>query len=779
MCSGFALYLEENGLNMKMQFRLVTLLLSFSTFCAWAQPGSVGLSTAGGTVIGTYNSLATAYAAIPNPLNTPVIIQMSASYTGADEVFPITFTEKVGASQTNTITIRPADTVNSIIHSSIQSSGAIMLLDGADWLIIDGSPGGNGSSRAWTLNNLASNGSTLTLINGATNNVFRHLVLQNNGVTGVSRCLFWSTAASQPEGNSFNTAEHNLLIGSRYGFNSVGTAANLNRKNIIRKNEITGVVFSGIWLQGGSGSFLIDSNIIYSSNRIGEGPFGILMDSQTDSVSVVNNRIYDLNGGTAASGIRGISVRSTLATGTNNYTFIANNFVSLTLPNGGSTSVIGLEYGGSNLVNAEIYHNTILIGGTLNAGGTSGNVLSAAFSKTASNAASTFILQNNLFLNTRSGGNVNGQHLALSLANNAGTLNLNHNTYNSTGPFTRIGTLTYSFFPDYVTALGGGNESGGNTRPVSTFSITDLSLAGASLGDTLLGAPAIAGTQRDLFGNPRHPIRVYRGAHEAIPSLGSSCSGTPTVGVASVNINSVCAGDSLTLSLSLPTNTDWQYQWQFSTAGGPYVNVPGATSSPVRIVATLSRNYRCIAVCANSGLADTSNLVAVTVVPVIGGLGISASPAGFTYTFIASAAAGASQFQWNFDDGGTDTGRLVSHTFTANRQHNVRVLASNSCFVDSASLLINITGVSVAEQQAGAAMRIWPNPAADKIFIETDFEVRQLQLLSVSGAVIRRWEASAEPIHELSLGDLAPGFYLLRAEGSRGENITKPLQRMR
>ncbi len=767
-------------LIVKMQGRLLVFLaILIANLNSWGQPASVMLSTGAGTTLGTFNSLAAAYAAIPNPMVSPVTIEMLATYTGAIETLPLTFSERPGASSTNTITIRPGDSATSIVHSAIIASNAVIVLDGADWLILDGRPGGVGSTRAWTINNLAGTANTLSLRNGATNNQLRYLVLQHSGAGSASSCLHWGTSPTQTQGNSFNLAEHNLLIGSRYGFHFNGTAANRNHSNIIRQNEITTVYFSGIWVQAGTGGITIDSNIIYSTNAIGTGPFGIILDSPADTAVIVNNHIYGLNGGASTSAIRGISIRSNLSSGFTGHSLVANNFVSLSLAGNGSTSVVGIEYSGAGLFNARIYNNTVRIGGTLGAAGTSGSVLSAAFAKIASNTGSVFDLRNNLLLNARTGGFTGGQHVAIWLSNTAGALQFNHNTYNSADLLARVADTAYNSFSNYVAVLPVGSESQGNTRQVVTMSTTNLQLTGSSLGDTLLGAPAIQGINRDLLGNQRHPLRVYRGAHEATPTLGSGCTGMPTVGVAAVNSSNVCAGDSLTLSLSLPINSDWQYQWQFSTAGGPYVNIPNATSAPLRIQATLSRSYRCLAVCPNSGLTDTSNAAMVSVDPVIGGVGISATPAGFSYTFTANAAAGATQFQWNFDDGSTDTGRVVSHTFGANRQHNVRVVASNSCFTDSASLPINITGVSVTEQRPGKVLRIWPNPAGEQIFVEADFEVRHLQLLSVSGAVMRSWEASADRIHAFSLGDLAPGFYLLRAEGKRGESITEAIQRLR
>jgi len=758
------------------------LLLSFTFPLAigvYAQQGAVSLSTSSGTSLGTFNTLAGAYAAIPTPMVGPVVIEMLATYTGADEVFPLIFAERLGSSSTNTITIRPAASASAITHSANVATSALVIFDGADGLILDGRPGGQGNVRAWTIKNVGTSGNTLLMRNGATYNQLRYLILENSGAGTASSCLLLGTAPSQAQGNSFNLAEHNLLIGSRHGVNVSGTVANRNRSNTIRQNEIFNFALMGVWLQTGTGDITIDSNVIYGTFPLNTGPSGIVVSGEVDTAIITRNHIYNINGGSFPVQLRGIWIISATTAPASNYTYIANNFIAMTLPNVGSPRVMGIEYSGAGTFNTRLYHNTILIAGNAANPSTSGSPLSAAVNKMGSNAASNYVIRNNLFLNTRTGGLSTDQHLAIWLNNTIGINELNSNTYSSALQLARIDATAYTSFPAYVAALPAGLENEGNSRQVFTVSTTNLQLTGNSLGDSLLGAPALVGINRDLLGNQRHPVRVYRGAHEALPYLGSNCVATPTIGTAAVSNSNVCIGDSITLSLSLPAAAHWLYQWQRSTGGSPFVNISRAITAAVRLAVTESGSYRCVAVCFNGGLTDTSNVVTVNVTPEIVGLGISSSAVGFAYTFSADSATAASQFQWNFDDGNFATGRVVSHTFTANRQHNVRVVASNSCFTDSASALLNITGVGVAELQSGKALRIWPNPTAEQIFVEADFEVRHIHLLSISGAVIRSWETSVDQMHALSLGDLAPGFYLLRAEGKRGESVTKALQRMR
>lgn len=767
---------------MKLSQLIALSIILLATQKVDAQTASVRLTDGAGTVISTHNSIGTAYAAITTPMTAAHIIEMLPAYTGVDEILPLTLTDKAGASATNTITIRPATGVTAVNFTANVAAVGLITLDNANWLIIDGRAGGVGNTRVWTLNSTATNANTISLINGSSNNIIRYLVLENGGFSGASRCVQIGTSATNPQGNSFNTIEHCLLIGSRYGVNINGTAANPNRKNIIRKNEISTVVFTGIWLQGGTSGVTIDSNLIFSTNTAGAGPFGILFDSQTDTAIIRNNHIYDINGGTSTASIRGIAIRSTLAAGTDNYSEIYNNFISINLPNSSSINMIGIEYAGVNLINAKVYHNTVLIGGSLSSGGLATNILSAAFSKApaASNVASNFDIRNNIFLNTRTGGVGGAQHLALALANTAGSYSLDYNTYGSAAGLGRVGTSVENTFSAFVAALGTGNEVNGNTEPVTTVSLTDLRLSGSSLGNQNLGASFISSVPTDILNNPRSIVTTYRGAHEAIPSLGSNCTGTPSVGVASANSLNLCTGDSLILSLSIAIDSNLLYQWQSAPIGSTnFVDITGATTAPFLSLALSPLQYRCIALCPVSNERDTSNVLTTVLTPTLAGLSIQSSAAGATYTFTANANPSAVSFLWNFDDGVTDTGRVVTHTFTANRLHIVRMVAQNSCFEDSAALALNIINASVSENSWSAETKLYPNPANAWLTLSTGFYAQKISILNAMGAVVASHEIEPSNEHQIELKELPVGMYYARITGTKGELAVKSFQVLR
>lgn len=98
---------------------------------------------------GDYASITAAWAAIPgieSPITQPWIFELKSDYNIASETFPVNLTAISGASATNTITIRPQSGVTAL---SITDGAAtsIIQFNGADYVILDGRPGGAGTSE--------------------------------------------------------------------------------------------------------------------------------------------------------------------------------------------------------------------------------------------------------------------------------------------------------------------------------------------------------------------------------------------------------------------------------------------------------------------------------------------------------------------------------------------------------------------------------------------------------------------------------------------------------
>jgi len=100
---------------MKKQFTFLKMTLLMAVLL-WGMGASLHAQTkfavGPGTYTGysgTYTTIALAYAAIPSTITGPYVIELQSDYVPAASEYPITFTTaKTGASDVNSITIRPA-----------------------------------------------------------------------------------------------------------------------------------------------------------------------------------------------------------------------------------------------------------------------------------------------------------------------------------------------------------------------------------------------------------------------------------------------------------------------------------------------------------------------------------------------------------------------------------------------------------------------------------------------------------------------------------------------
>ncbi len=190
----------------------------------------------------------------------------STSYT---ETFPIVITEVTGASGTNTVTFKPDATITTSV-SGTPAATAMFHLNGADYIIFDGSNVVSGTSRNWTLTNSSASIPIFRLENDATNNVIKNLILesQNTSSTSGAIVLLSTTGAS---GNSNDSIYNNKIkdYGTPYytAIYSAGNTSARNANNSILNNEITNFTNYGVYVTstGNGSNWTISDNHFYNS----------------------------------------------------------------------------------------------------------------------------------------------------------------------------------------------------------------------------------------------------------------------------------------------------------------------------------------------------------------------------------------------------------------------------------------------------------------------------------------------------------------------------------
>lgn len=550
---------------------IILFLFSFSII--FAQTNSVELREGGGTLISSHSSVQEAYNAIPATVTGPMLIEITAAYTGSSETFPISFTFRNGTSSTNTITIRPsAGNTNALIQGT-PSNAPLVILDDIDYLILDGRAGGTGTGLDLKLVHLATTGtnsSTVRFVNGATNNIIRYVRLENNTQnTAGPRTIEIQTSATNPTGNSNNLIEYNEIVGGRSGIGLTGTAANPNNNNTISNNKIFNFSFAGIWLLGQCNNIIITGNEIYQSSGYNTASSGINVGT-VGNFTVAYNKIYNLQN-TATTTLRGITVSG--AAGSDGAVFnVYNNFISLPLDNGTKTSVYAIQFAGVGAYTANIYYNTIRLAGT-HTGGTAGTILSAGIVKSNTGAGSTYNQVNNIVLNTRTGGPSN-LHTGSFVGSTAivGTMNVDYNVYygaDATSLHAGWNDFAYSDLAQYKTAASP-HEQNTIFKPTEFVSLTDLHLTGTSNGDVdLVGLP-IVGITDDIDGQTRNVTHPYRGADEGtnpipveLTSFAANTNGNNVI----LNWSTATETNTMSFIIERKLNETWQNIGQTSAAG--------------------------------------------------------------------------------------------------------------------------------------------------------------------------------------------------------------------
>ena len=293
---------------------------------------NAGAVLAGGTYsvgpTGTYPSL-TAVAAEVNtkPLSGNVIFEFQSTYTGAGEVFPIVFNQpSYTVTGPLTITVRPAAGVAAelVTAGNPGGSNSLIVLDGARDLILDGRPGGTGTSRMWRITNnkdsAAANagGEAIRLLNDALRNTLRYLTLESNASSGFLSVVSIVSTFYGGQGNNFNTID-NCDIRNYAG------ATLTTPPNPIR----------GITTAGGANALnrsnTFSNNLIHDFHYLTSSPIGISLGGEVGA-TVTGNSIYQT---AARSGVIGLTVGIAVSGATGPGLTITNNFI------GGSDALCG------------------------------------------------------------------------------------------------------------------------------------------------------------------------------------------------------------------------------------------------------------------------------------------------------------------------------------------------------------------------------------------------------------------------------------------------------
>jgi hypothetical protein len=285
------------------------------------------------------------------------LLLTDSSYTtrsgeAAGEVFPIVINSNPGASATNTLTIKPAPAITAAVTGS--SATALITLNGADWVTIDGSNTAGGTTRNLTLTNTNVSttsaviwGQTIGTGDPAANDTIKNCILTGNAPTttliGVGFGSSTISATSLGSHNDNNRIQNNQVTSAQYGIVTNGVASNF--KNV-------GTVINGNDL-GGAGTAVL-------------GRQGIMLGFD-DGAQVTNNRILGVGGSLGVQSLDAIGI----GLGTNaitNTAFTLNNDVANVTVSGNfigpvvridTFSAAGIAMGTNNYGTSRIFNKMV------------------------------------------------------------------------------------------------------------------------------------------------------------------------------------------------------------------------------------------------------------------------------------------------------------------------------------------------------------------------------------------------------------------------------------
>lgn len=507
---------------------LVARAALLSVVLCFAIGGSANAVPLSGTkTVGPTGNYASVTAAITDVqaqgLGGALVLELQAAYISSVETFPLVFTN-LGATSSNTLTLRPQSGAVNRIISSADTTAATMDLNGAAFVTIDGRPGGAGTAQHLTVANTSTVGVAMRFINDARNNTVRYVTLQGVNTNADSGTMVFGTSAGG-NGNDSNTIDRcdirdgaSTPANAIYALGTTTTATQNNSANTVSNCNIynfysaSAVDSAGIRLEAGNTNWTITGNSFYQTatrTAVAAVVRGIFVNSGGTNFIVISNVI----GGTAANagGPAWTTSGTTLAyafvgielnVGTSPVTSVQGNtvrnivwtsFSNLPSPDGLWCGIY-VQAGAANVGTATA--NTIGSGTgtgsvsvTTAGGGTTGRIFGIA----SSSSGTVVISNNNVGSITTNGANTNTSLSLTAIQVTAGTNTISANTIGSTTTANSLNAVTLSTGgnPDVIGVYASGTIS----ASITTNLIANLNnnYSGAVAGAQVIGIETVAG----------------------------------------------------------------------------------------------------------------------------------------------------------------------------------------------------------------------------------------------------------------------------------------------
>ena len=417
-----------------------------------------------------YTTLKAAFDAInAGTISGAITLQITSSTT--ETASAVLNASGTGSANYSSVKIYPT-TAGYTISGAI--AGALISLNGADSVSIDGRVNATGSTSALTITNTntGTSASTILFTNAAENNAVKYCTIKGSS-TATTGGIFSFTTATSGNGNSGNLIDNNSITngGGRVAnvVYSVGSVGYENKNNIV------------------------SNNLIYDFFRTGTAYCFQLGAASTDW-TISNNSMWETTSITSASTLYGIYINNTSG---NNFLISGNYFGGKAAQCGGAAMSV------SSTGNSMSVTGFYLVVGTTTATSVQGNTI--ANIATGTSGAAPFV----------------------GIYSSAGNLNIGTVTGNTIGSTTATGSITGSCVANngyvYGMNLSGsgtvdvennmiGGISGTNTasdQPTHVIAINRSSTGNATISFNTIGSTTIANSIQSIAPASQAAQNVY------------------------------------------------------------------------------------------------------------------------------------------------------------------------------------------------------------------------------------------------------------------------------
>ncbi len=134
--------------------------------------------------------------------------------------------------------------------------------------------------------------------------------------------------------------------------------------------------------------------------------------------------------------------------------------------------------------------------------------------------------------------------------------------------------------------------------------------------------------------------------------------------------------------------------------------------------------------------------------------------------FNASSSYNANTYSWDFGDGTSDSGRVVSHVYPVAGQYNATLITYLPCnsTILSDTVSHNVEPLSINSQTFPSVLKIYPNPTSGQFTVERESFKEELviQIFDLSGANLEQFTMrNGEKSTLIDLSHFRSGVYLI------------------